>query len=807
MDANTKLKEEAERVRSAIDAFLKAEKLPKETPYVTTAGTSLFLHGLKGRTAGDDVDIYLPDMRKPHVEREVSVGKDKITVEAYNSWMGYGPTLLSKRQKKHGVWVSDLETEADYKSKLDKPKHQRDATMIKEHLKKAATKDKSKSSYVQIPFKPGYVRVKIKDSQGNHLQHHFVRVNRWGLPAGGIEKGETPRQAAARELLERTGYKIDETALRPAGRDSKGFYIFEGDKKDTKVVAKPGQLGGYSTKVKWGKDPVVVSGTKNKKQGIAVKAHTRKLRNGKSVRIKAHTRKTEKIATASAQKRKHGASRAIMESKVKEIADKIKGPELKVNQVLGNKQLSPEAKRKILAALRKKGSQEKKAMLGNSPFTQMMNRNTGLLGYNKGGPIKEDGYLTDKKGKPYARVHKGEHVVPPSKTESAIIKALKKEGGAAGMAAIKKHVDSEDLMAAMKSLMDKNVIFKHKHGDIILREKTAAVATKTDPALWEQSKRDAKASMGGKHSARAMQRAVAIYKQKGGGYSGKKPTTKNNSLKKWTSQKWQWSRDSKEKKAGKGVYLPKEKIERLKSSKKGRNKLRAAEAAKSKATREGYQYSSHGLAAGTSLKEKKAMHLRLKSHDYYDDDSKMLCKVLEGIAAQAMELRKKIKMGTTLPSWAEYKVYKAGDSMKSALGASFKLSDTPTMLNSARPLLLSTRIGVEKHASREMAALGGSLGGLPGTFGAALGADEDKKGRAAVGQFVGNALGAGLGGGAAALAMSGKKASALPLLFIPAGSMVGGGLGAYIGHGKNTTNKEKIKKLERKLARAKSNEK
>lgn len=120
-------------------------------------------------------------------------------------------------------------------------------TKLSSHMSKTASE-----KYKQVPFKGGYVRVKIKDKQGNHLQHHFVRVNRWGLPAGGIEKGETPRQAAARELLERTGYKIDEAALRPAGRDSKGFYIFEGDKKNTRVVAKPGQLGGYSTKVKWG---------------------------------------------------------------------------------------------------------------------------------------------------------------------------------------------------------------------------------------------------------------------------------------------------------------------------------------------------------------------------------------------------------------------------------------------------------------------------------------------------------------------------------------------------------------------------
>ena len=141
-------------------------------------------------------------------------------------------------------------------------------------------------------------------------------------------------------------------------------------------------------------------------------------------------------------------------------------------------------------------------------------------------------------------------------------------------------------------------------GHVFHSEKTAAkTATKTDPELWERSKAEAKAKMGGKHSARAMQLATQIYKKKGGGYSGAKPTSKNNSLKKWTKQDWQWS---KEKKAseGKGVYLPAAKIQRLKSSSEGQKKLRAAERKKAKATKQGEQYSSHGLAAGTSLQKK-----------------------------------------------------------------------------------------------------------------------------------------------------------------------------------------------------------
>lgn len=60
------------------------------------------------------------------------------------------------------------------------------------------------------------------------------------------------------------------------------------------------------------------------------------------------------------------------------------------------------------------------AMMGNSNFTQRMMKGSGLAGYSKGGPVKKDGYLTDKKGKPYARVHKGERVVPKDeKTKKA----------------------------------------------------------------------------------------------------------------------------------------------------------------------------------------------------------------------------------------------------------------------------------------------------------------------------------------------------------------------------------------------------
>lgn len=61
-------------------------------------------------------------------------------------------------------------------------------------------------------------------------------------------------------------------------------------------------------------------------------------------------------------------------------------------------------------------------------------------------------------------------------------------------------------------------------------------AKKTDPAKWERAKSEAKAKMGGKHSARAMQLATKLYKDDGGGYSGKKSS--DNKLSKWTREDW-----------------------------------------------------------------------------------------------------------------------------------------------------------------------------------------------------------------------------------------------------------------------------
>ena len=63
------------------------------------------------------------------------------------------------------------------------------------------------------------------------------------------------------------------------------------------------------------------------------------------------------------------------------------------------------------------------------------------------------------------------------------------------------------------------------------------ISGRTDPFLWEVSKREAVRRLGGRHSARAMQLAGKLYRDAGGGYVGPK-TSAQRSLTKWTAERW-----------------------------------------------------------------------------------------------------------------------------------------------------------------------------------------------------------------------------------------------------------------------------
>lgn len=122
----------------------------------------------------------------------------------------------------------------------------------------------------------------------------------------------------------------------------------------------------------------------------------------------------------------------------------------------------------------------------------------------------------------------------------------------------------------------------------------SGTATKTNPAMWERAKSEAKAKMGGKHSARAMQLAVSIYKKKGGGYSGAK--TSSNKLSKWTKEDWGTKSGKPSGKTGER-YLPKKAIKALTPK-----EYAATTRAKRKGTEEGKQFVKQPPAIAKKVK-------------------------------------------------------------------------------------------------------------------------------------------------------------------------------------------------------------
>lgn len=109
-----------------------------------------------------------------------------------------------------------------------------------------------------------------------------------------------------------------------------------------------------------------------------------------------------------------------------------------------------------------------------------------------------------------------------------------------------------------------------------------STAKKRDPKKWAAAKARAKAKMGGKHSARAMQLAVKYYKDAGGTYSGSKK--KSNKLSKWSKQKWTTKSGKPSSKTGER-YLPEKAIKALSSK-----EYEATTKAKREGTKKGKQF-------------------------------------------------------------------------------------------------------------------------------------------------------------------------------------------------------------------------
>lgn len=110
---------------------------------------------------------------------------------------------------------------------------------------------------------------------------------------------------------------------------------------------------------------------------------------------------------------------------------------------------------------------------------------------------------------------------------------------------------------------------------------------RTNEALWEKSKARAKAKMGGKHSARAMQLAGKLYREAGGGYTGEK-TKAQKSMSKWTKEDW-GTKSGKPSTVGKGAtgerYLPRKAREALSDK-----EYAATSRAKREGTKDGKQF-------------------------------------------------------------------------------------------------------------------------------------------------------------------------------------------------------------------------
>lgn len=118
---------------------------------------------------------------------------------------------------------------------------------------------------------------------------------------------------------------------------------------------------------------------------------------------------------------------------------------------------------------------------------------------------------------------------------------------------------------------------------------------RTNEKLWEQAKVQAKVKMGGKHSARAMQLAGKIYREKGGGYTGEK-TEAQKSMSKWTKEDWGTKSGKPSGKTGER-YLPK----------KAREALTPAEyAATTRAKREGTRKGKQFVAQPKKIAKKTA---------------------------------------------------------------------------------------------------------------------------------------------------------------------------------------------------------
>ncbi len=101
-----------------------------------------------------------------------------------------------------------------------------------------------------------FVKVIVFDHENNVLQHHYLDAEKWDLPGGRVEVGEQPKDAAARELLERTGYSVipEDICLLANFTDKDGddIHIYEATSVE--------RVGEPQTEIRWKAAKAIVGG-------------------------------------------------------------------------------------------------------------------------------------------------------------------------------------------------------------------------------------------------------------------------------------------------------------------------------------------------------------------------------------------------------------------------------------------------------------------------------------------------------------------------------------------------------------------
>ena len=569
-------------MRDAIRGFSAKQNIDPEKAMLVAGGAG-YMHGMRDEV--NDLDFFHDDLpgfvQEPYGRFDMDGGPGKDL-----------PDAAKQYQMMHGMRVQTPEAMLAFYQRLNRPKDQEKIKMLQAHLKTASYRPRVDS----IIYKRENGKLKVLAAKDDTLSAQGIgfQSSPYSFPGGGVEPDQDPISAAQMEAMEEAGVMGKDFKLisskpkrisldqdwrdrqyKKRGERLKGVYnysvIGEYDQDNNSILGRDNDAWNFS----WYPAEDVVASLKNDKGQFRAANKV----NARALSSLLKTARNSSLVEKRAARLYHGSPyEGLTSLQPREPRGNTDYERQKAVFMMDN----PDAAALYALARDKERKNRGWAAIG------------GRLQLGPGANLNEKGYIYN--------VDTDNYLSPPKGEESRGF-AIPREINVSGV--------KEVTPAEYEHLIDR---FDTKDGfnDHIqsLINKTAAVATKTDPAKWEAAKQEAKSKMGGKHSARAMQLATKIYKDNGGGYSGAKPTSSTNSLKKWTKQDWGYSGKDTPGQGGSGVYLPKRRREALKSTKQGRKLLASATSKKHKATKDGKQYSSHGLAAGTSL-EKRAIDPRL----------------------------------------------------------------------------------------------------------------------------------------------------------------------------------------------------